>query len=92
MIAKAIYLGTTPIRRVYHGGEIIFDRSPVEFHMIEDGKLIIVGAMETSSRPDGLYLDCAPEVDWIYPVQNENVLNIKQVYNAVQDGNVLTVE
>ena len=90
MLVKSIYKGTTPIVRVYHGGEIIFQNSPVEFHVREDDKLIIVGALEAHSQPGGLYLDCSPE--WIYPVQNGNVLTIEQVYNAVQDGNVLTVE
>ena len=36
-------------------------QSIVEFHVREDGKLIIVGAMNADSRPDGLYLDCAPK-------------------------------
>lgn len=63
---------------------------PVEFHLLEDGNLIIVGAYSANSLPDGLYLDCAP--DWIYPEQNGNVLTIEQVYSAVQNGNVLEVE
>ena len=90
MIVKAIYLGGLPVNRVYHNGVIVFDRSPVEFHVIEDGKLIIMGALEANSLPDGLYLDCSPK--WINPVQSGNVLTIEQVYSAVQNGNVLTVE
>lgn len=92
MIVKAIYLGARPVHRVYHNGEIIFQREPVEFHRIEDGKLIILGALNANSQPDGLYLDCAPNVEWIYPVQVGNVLTIEQVYSAVQNGNVLEVE
>lgn len=92
MIVQAIYKGTTPINRVYLNGRIVFDRSPVEFHVLEDGKLIILGAMEMNSHPNGLYLDCAPHVEWIYPVQSGNVLTLEQVYNAAQNGNVLTVE
>ena len=68
---------------------------PVEFHVIEDGKLIILGAYSAKSSSDGLYLDCTPntpEVEWIYPVQNGNVLMIEQVYSATQSGNVLEVE
>lgn len=32
----------------------------VDFHVIEDGKLIIAGAKMANSLPDGLYLDCVP--------------------------------
>lgn len=90
MIVNAIYHGSQQVHRIYHGGAIIFERSHVVFHVIDDGKLIIMGALEANSLPDGLYLDCSPE--WIYPVQSGNVLTIEQVYNAVQNGNVLTVE
>lgn len=65
---------------------------PVVFHVIEDGKLIILGALTANSLPDGLYLDCTPKVEWVYPVQNGNVLTIEQVYKATQNGNVLEVE
>lgn len=92
MIVQAIYLGTTPIHRVYRNGRIVFDRSPVEFHVVEDGKLVIVGAMNVHSFGDGLYLDCVPDAEWIDPVQNGNVLSIEQVYAANQSGNVLTIE
>lgn len=95
MITKAIYYGARPLTRVYHNGVIIFQgkpSEPVDFHVVENGKLIILGAMSMTSLPDGLYLDCAPDVEWVYPVQNGNVLTIEQVYSAVQNGNVLTVE
>ena len=29
-----------------------------EFHVIEDGKLIILGAYHMKDSPEGLYLDC----------------------------------
>lgn len=90
MIVNAIYHGTQQVYRIYRNGAIIFERSPIEFHVIEDDKLIIVGALLANDLPDGLYLDCAP--DWIYPVQNGNVLTIEQVYSATQNGNVLEVE
>lgn len=90
MIVKAIYRGSQPVCRVYHGGVIIFEGSPVVFHMIRDGKLIILGALSANSYADGLYLDCGP--DWICPEQNGNVLTIEQVYAATQNGNVLEVE
>ncbi len=92
MITKAIYYGTRPVTRVYHNGVIIFSGEPVEFHVIEDGKLIILGALNANSYPGGLYLDCAPDVEWIYPVQNGNVLTLEQVYAATQNGNILEVE
>lgn len=92
MIVNAIYHGLKQVGRVYRNGQIIFENSPVEFHLLEDGKFIIVGAYSAVGLPDGLYLDCTPNVEWIYPVQNGNVLTIEQVYGAVQNGNVLTVE
>ena len=90
MIVNAIYHGSQQIHRVYHGGEIIFERSPIEFHVIEDDKLIIVGALSAIELPDGVYLDCTP--DWIYPEENGNVLTVRQVYGATENGNVLVVE
>lgn len=95
MIVKAIYHAAMAIYRIYHKREIIFQGVPVVFHIIEDGKLIILGAHTANSLEDGLYIDCEPElpeVDWIYPVQNGNVLTIEQVYKATQNGNVLEVE
>lgn len=92
MIVKAIYHGTKPVQRIYHNGKIIFQGVTVEFHVIEDGKLIIVGAINANSLPEGLYLDCGNGDEWIYPVQSGNVLTIEQVYGAVQNGNVLEVE
>ena len=90
MIVNAIYHGRKQVGRVYHNGQIIFQNSPIEFHLLEDGKLIIVGAMMANLLPDGVYIDCAP--DWIYPVLNGNVLTIEQVYSATPNGNVLEVE
>ena len=92
MIVNAIYHGLNQIVRVYRNGKIVFEDNPIEFHIIEDGKLIIAGAFEANSSPDGLYLDCAPDVEWENPVQTENVLHITQVYNATQNGSVLEVE
>lgn len=34
--------------------------TPVEFHQVDNGKLIILGAMEANSLPNGLHLDCTP--------------------------------
>ena len=92
MIVNAVYHGTSQIHRVYHGGEIVFERGPIEFHALNsDGtKLVIVGALSALELPDGVYLDCAP--DWIYPEQNGNVLTIEQVYSATKNGFVLEVE
>lgn len=105
MCVKAIYHALRTILRIYHGGEIIFERTPIVFQKIEDGKLIILGAYSLNDSPDGLYLDCTAEPDpdepdipdnpvgeWIYPIQNGNVLTIEQVYKATQNGNVLEVE
>ena len=96
MITKAIYHAGYMIERIYHLGEIIFQAEsaePVVFHVIEDDKLIILGAYSIKDTPNGLYLDCAPPIaEWIYPVQNGNVLTIEQVYKATQNGNVLEVE
>lgn len=88
MIVKAIYLGTKPVPRIYHKGNIIYQGN-VEFHVMEDGKLIILGALRANSLPGGLYLDCAPE--WVYPVQSGSVLTVEQVYGAEQSGNLLEV-
>lgn len=63
MIVQAIYHGLNQIVRVYHNGEVIFQNSPIEFHLIEDGKLIIIGAMSAIQTADGVYLDCAPGED-----------------------------
>lgn len=90
MCVKTIYKGLNLLIRIYHKGKLMFQREPVTFHVIEDGKLIILGAHSVVSAPEGLYLDCAPE--WTYPVQNGNVLRVEQVYSATQSGNVLRVE
>lgn len=92
MIVNKIYLGMGMIHRIYHRGEMVYQRDPIAFQVIEDGKLIILGALKANSLPGGLYLDCAPDVDWIYPVKSGNVLTIEQVYKATQSGNVLEVE
>lgn len=95
MIVDAVYFGKIPIERIYFGKELIFQAEtaePVVFHVIEDGKLIILGAHTINDLPSGLYLDCAPEASWIYPVQNGNTLTIEQVYSATQNGNALGVE
>lgn len=90
MIVKAIYHGLQQVGRVYHNGQIIFQNSPIAFHILDGDKLIIVGALSALELPDGVYLDCTP--DWAYPVQNGNVMTIEQVYSATQNGNVLEVE
>lgn len=90
MIVKAIYHGLRAIQRVYRNGEIIFQNEPVVFHMIEDGKFIILGAFSANIQSDGLYLDCAP--NWEYPVQSGNVLTIERVYSATKNENILEVE
>lgn len=90
-MVDAVYCGDTRIERIYFGGEIVFQGvKAFDFHIIEDGKLIIVGALSAKSYPDGLYIDCYPA--WTYPVQNGNVLTVEQVYSATQNGNVLEVE
>lgn len=87
----AVYCGNVPIERIYFGRGIIFEGvTPFDFHVIEDGKLIILGAYSTESYQECLYIDCVP--DWTYPVQNGNVLTVEQVYLATQNGNVLEVE
>ena len=93
MILEGVRLGLTEITRIYHGGEIIFQgevAEPFDFHVIEDGKLIIVGALSANNLPNGLYLDCVP--DWEFPEQTDSVLKITQVYKATQNGSVLEVE
>lgn len=92
MIVGAVYHGTEPVQRIYHGGKIIFQIKPTEFHIIQDGKLIIAGAMSALPYPQGLYLDCVPDATWEYPQQNGNVLMLAQVFNAVPNENVLEVE
>lgn len=89
MAVSRIYHGWSMVYRVYHKGEIIFLRDQIIFHAIEDGKLVVYGALVANSSPDGLYLDCYPA--WTYPVQNDNALIIKQVYSATQNDNVLEV-
>ena len=91
MVVNAIYRGSTRIQAVYRGSQLIFQGvEPFEFHLLEDGKLIIVGAMSAVSLQDGLYLDCSP--DWETPVLNDDVLTIRQVYSATPNGDTLEVE
>lgn len=90
MRIRVIYHGFKLVSKIVHDGEVVFQRSPVVFHVIEDGKLIILGALNANNLPDGLYLDCTS--GWVYPVQDGNVLTIEQVYKATQNGNVLGVE
>lgn len=92
MIVNAIYHGASEIHRVYHNGEIVFENNPVEFHVIEDGNLIILGAYSVKEHPEGLYLDCAPDVEWEPPVQTGNVLSVSQVFLATPNGSVLEVQ
>ena len=92
MIVNAIYHGASEIHRVYHNGEIVFQINPVDFHIIEDNKLIIVGSYSVKEYPDGLYLDCAPDVEWEPPVQTGNVLSVSQVFLATPNGSVLEVQ
>ena len=89
MIVNAIYRGLNKVGRVYRNGAIIFENSPIEFHIIEDGKLIIVGALLANSLPDGLYLDCAPE--WEYPELSNGMLTIQRAYQASLNGTTLEV-
>jgi hypothetical protein len=91
MVVNAIYRGLTRLQKVYRGSHMIFQGvEPFDFHIIEDGKLVIVGAMSAVSLPDGLYLDCSP--DWEYPELNGDVLTITQAYSATLNGDVLEVE
>lgn len=96
MIVNAIYHGLIEVHKVYRNGEIVFQRNPVVFHLIEDGKLIILGAMSAISKEDGLYLDCdVPEdipENWEDPVLSGNTLTITQVWSATQNGTSLEVE
>lgn len=61
-----IYSARKIIPRIYHRKEIVYQRDPIAFQVVEDGKLIILGAITASSLPDGLYLDCG--------MKNRNVL------------------
>lgn len=90
MIVNAVYHGREQVHRIYHGGNIIFERGPVEFHAIDGDKLIIVGAYSARAFSDGLYLDCAPE--WVFPVQNGGTLRLTQVFGATKNGNKLEVK
>jgi hypothetical protein len=98
MSVQAIYHAGDIINRIYHAGEILFDAGESEqiiFHVIEDDKLILLGAYSAKSNADGLYLDCEPNTpasEWGYPVLNNGVLTLSQVYKATLNGSVLGVE
>lgn len=98
MIVNAIYHGLNQVFKIYRNGEAVFVSSPIEFHVIEDGKFVIVGAMSAISKEDGLYLDCEPDVpedipeNWENPVLDGNTLTITQVWSATQNDSVLEVE
>lgn len=89
MVVKAIYHGLSQIHRIYHAGKLIFQRDPVVFHVIEDGKLIILGALSAVPLEDGLYLDCAPE--WVEPEEVDGILYLRQAYSITQQGIILEV-
>lgn len=93
MIVNAIYHEQNQVHRVYHGNQLIFQgMKPVQFHVIEDDKLIIVGALSALPLEDGLYLDCKPDVEWECPVLENGVLTITQAYSATMNGTVLEVQ
>ena len=92
MVVDAIYRGSTRIQALYRGSQLIFQGvEPFEFHIWEDGKLIIVGALSAFPAEDGLYLDCYPPGEWTYPVLEDGVLTITQVYSATPNGDTLEV-
>lgn len=81
-----------PFRRVmqiYLSDSVSAPREPIEFHVFDGDKLIIRGAMSALPLQDGLYLDCSP--DWEYPVLDDDVLTIRQVYSATMNGSTLEV-
>lgn len=90
VLARA-FPGLMMISRAYRYMAFLPRTANVDFHVIEDGKLIIQGAYSISDLPHGLYLDCTPDATWEAPVQTGNVLYISQVYAATQNGNVLEV-
>jgi hypothetical protein len=90
VLARA-FPGLLMLSRAYRSMAFIPRTADIDFHVIEDGKLIIQGAYSMADLPDGLYLDCAPDVEWEHPVPAGNVLYVTQVYAATQNGNVLGV-
>lgn len=92
MVVNAIYHGSKQVSRIYHAGAIIFQRSLVEFHVIEDDKLIILGALSAISTEDGVYLDCTEDVNWTDPQLSDGVLTISQAYTSSQTGTTLEVQ
>ena len=92
MIVNAIYHGSKQVFRGYHGSQLIFQGSnPIQFHAIEDDKLIIMGAKSMLAVGDALYLDCSPDVEWDYPVVENGVLKIRQAHTATMNGTTLEV-
>lgn len=92
MIVKAIYHGSQRVDRGYHGSQLIFQGSnPIQFHVIEDDKLIIMGAMFAYPTENGLYLDCSPDGKWTYPDLKNGVLTITQAHTATKNGTTLEV-
>lgn len=74
MVVNAIYHGLNQIHRVYHGSKLIFQREPIAFHVVEDDKLIIVGALSAIPFGDGLYLDCQPEFARFHVMEDGKLL------------------
>lgn len=62
---------------------------PIEFHVFDGDKLIILGALSALPFEDGLYLDCSPA--WTYPELNNGVLTIRQAHTATMNGSTLEV-
>lgn len=81
-----------PLRRVmqiYLSDSASAPREPIEFHVYDGDKLIILGALSAVSLADGVYLDCTP--NWTYPVIDGSTLTVQQVYSATQNGTTLEV-
>ena len=91
MVVNAIYHGLNQVHRVYHGGQMIFQRDPIQFHIIDGDKLIIVGALAMLPVGDALYLDCSPDSSWTYPELKNGVLTIRQAHTATPNGTTLEV-
>lgn len=89
MVVDRIYYGSALVNRIYHAGEVIYQRDPIIFQYFVDDNLIIDGALSAVSLADGLYLDCVP--DWTYPVIDGSTLTVQQVYSATQTGTTLEV-
>ena len=68
----------------------------VMFHRVEEGKLLILGSDDAVMEDGVLYIDCGKSntgfVEWVYPEQNEDVLTLVQVNDAIQNGDVLEIK